>query len=78
MKKVIVDWFTEVDNKTFDVTKALAVVSLANANFLAAYSVVVLHNAFDIQVYGLGVAALFTGVGVALNMKKESNVKSDD
>lgn len=28
MHKIIKDWFTEVDNNTFDVTKALAVESV--------------------------------------------------
>lgn len=72
MHKIIKDWFTEVDNKTFDVTKALAVVSVISAIGMAWYSVIALNGEFSMQDYGIGIAALFAGVGVALGMKKDS------
>lgn len=72
MKKIFIDWFTEVDNKTFDITKALAVVSILVGISLAIFSVVVKGQLFNYQDYGLGTAALFAGVGVALGLKKES------
>lgn len=72
MKKIFIDWFTEVDNKTFDVTKTLAVVSILVGVSLAIFSVVVKGQLFNYQDYGLGTAALFAGVGVALGLKKES------
>ena len=74
MNKIIKDWFTEIDNQTFDVTKALAVISILTAIGLAIFSVVFKGQAFSYQDYGLGTAALFAGVGVALGMKKDSNV----
>ncbi len=73
IKKIIKDWFTEIDNKTFDVTKFLAVVSIMTGIFLAIFSVVYKNQAFDYQDYGLGTAALFAGVGIALGMKKDSS-----
>jgi len=73
MKKIIKDWFTEIDNNTFDVTKALAVVSILTAIGLAIFSVGYKGQVFNYQDYGLGTAALFAGVGVALGMKKDSN-----
>ncbi len=72
IKKVLNDWFTEVDNKTFDITKVLAVISIVAGIGLAVFSAVYKGQAFSYQDYGLGTAALFAGVGVALGMKKES------
>jgi hypothetical protein len=72
MKKVIKDWFTEVDNNTFDITKALAVVSILSGVSLAIFAVVLKGQVFNYQDYGMGTAALFAGVGVALGMKKDS------
>jgi hypothetical protein len=72
MKKVIKDWFTEKDNETFDITKALAVVSIISGVSLAIFAVVSKGQVFNYQDYGLGTAALFAGVGVALGMKKDS------
>jgi hypothetical protein len=77
IKKILKDWFTEVDNSTFDVTKALAVVSILTGLGLAITAVVLKNQMFDFQAFGIGVAALFAGVGMALGMKKdtkESNV----
>lgn len=77
IKKVLNDWFTEVDNKTFDVTKVLAVFSIATGIGLAIFSVVYKGQDFNYQDYGLGTAALFAGVGVALGLKKDTNAESD-
>jgi hypothetical protein len=73
IKKVLNDWFTEVDNKTFDITKVLAVFSIGTGIFLAIFSVVYKAQAFNYQDYGLGTAALFAGLGVALGLKKDSD-----
>lgn len=72
IKKVLNDWFTEVDNKTFDITKVLAVISIVAGIGLAIFSVVYKGQEFNYQDYGLGTAALFAGVGVALSVKKET------
>jgi hypothetical protein len=72
VKKVLNDWFTEIDNKTFDVTKVLAVISIVTAIGLAIFSVVYQGQPFDFQDYGLGTAALFAGVGIAFSVKKET------
>lgn len=78
LKKVIKDWFTEVDGDTFDVVRLLAVVSILTGIGLAIFSVVYKDLPFNYQDYGLGTAALFAGVGMALGMKKDSNVKLTD
>ena len=72
VKKVLNDWFTEVDNKTFDITKVLAVASIATGIGLAIFSVAYKGQVFNYQDYGLGTAALFAGVGVALGLKKDA------
>ena len=74
IKKVLNDWFTEVDNNTFDITKALAAVSIITGIGLAIFSVTYNGQDFNYQDYGLGTAALFAGVGMALGLKKDSNV----
>lgn len=74
MNKIIKDWLTESDNSTFDVIRALAVVSIITAIILSIISVVLHQDTFSFQDYGLGAAALFAGVGAALGMKKDSNV----
>jgi hypothetical protein len=72
IKKILKDWFTEVNNETFDITKALAVVSILSGVCLAIFSVILKGQVFNYQDYGMGTAALFAGVGVALGMKKDS------
>ena len=72
IKKILNDWFTEVDNRTFDITKVLAVLSILTGIGLAIFSVVFKGQLFNYQDYGLGTAALFAGVGIALGMKKET------
>lgn len=74
-KKLIKEWFTETDNETADVTKVLAALSIVTGIVLAVFSVVVLGKEFNYQDYGLGTAALFAGVGVALSAKKETPIK---
>lgn len=77
MKKVFNDWFTEMDNKTYDVTKVLAVVSIATGIGLSIFSVAYKGQAFNYQDYGLGTAALFAGVGVALGLKKDTSKEGE-
>ena len=75
MNKIIKDWFTEIDNQTFDVTKALAVVSILTAIGLIAYSIIYKGQVFSLQDYGIGMSTLFVGLGVALKLKKETGDK---
>jgi uncharacterized membrane protein YeiH len=72
IKKFLKQIFTEVDNSTFDLTKILAMISILSAVGLTIFSVVYHNQALDMQNYGLGISALFAGVGVALGMKKDS------
>ena len=76
MNKMIKEWFTETDNQTFDITKALAALSILSGIVLAIVSVVWKDAPLNMQDYGIGMGALFGGLGVALGMKKET--KSGD
>lgn len=78
LKKIINDWFTETDNKTFDVAKVLAVLAILTGIILAVFSVVYKGQEFSYQDYGLGTAALFAGVGIYMGMKKETDVQHDN
>jgi hypothetical protein len=73
MRKFLKDMFTEKDNKTFDVTKALAALTIVTGIALAIVSVVWKNAPLNMQDYGTGMGLLFAGLGVALGMKKETN-----
>lgn len=64
--------FTETDNRTHDVFKYLALMTVVIAHGLQVYVVVWKGQPFDMQQFGIGIGALFAGVGAALMMKPES------
>lgn len=72
MNKIVKEWLTESDNETFDVTKALAALSILAGIVLAVVSVVWKDAPLNMQDYGIGMGALFGGLGVALGLKKET------
>lgn len=72
IKKFLSHLFTEADNNTFDLTKILAFLSIVVGLSLSIVSVVINAQTFVFQDFGIGVGALFTGLGVALGFKKES------
>lgn len=74
IKKFLSHLFTEADNNTFDLTKILAFISIIVGLSMVVFSVVKNAQPFVFQDFGIGVGALFTGLGVALGFKKESNV----
>jgi len=69
--------FTEVDNKTFDLSKILAALSVVTSLILSVYSVVWRGDSFDVNSYGMGMAALFAGTAALLRFKKDSGEKYD-
>ena len=75
IKKFLNDMFTEVDNRTFDLSKVLAVIAVINGLALTVYEVVWKGTAFDMESYGLGIGLLFGGLAAVLTFKKESNDK---
>lgn len=64
--------FTEIDNQTFDMSKALAALSVLTALGLSIYSVVLKGEPFDMNQYGIGIAAVFAGTAALLKFKKDT------
>ena len=71
MREILKQLLTESDNVTHDIYRYLALVSILVGLGLMIYSVVWQGKEFDMQAFGVGVGALFTGVGIALGLKKE-------
>lgn len=63
---------TESDNVTHDLYRYLAIASICTGLGLQVYAIGWKGQAFDMQTFGIGVGALFAGVGVALGLKKET------
>lgn len=72
IRDVVRQLMTESDNVTHDLYRYLAVLSILVGLGLAVYSVGWKNQPFDMQTFGVGVGALFAGVGVALGLKKET------
>jgi len=62
---------TESDNRTHDIYRYLAMLSIVVGLGLNIYAVIK-GQPFDMQTFGIGTGALFAGVGVALGLKKET------
>lgn len=62
---------TESDNVTHDLYRYLAIASILTGLGLQIYAIGWKGQPFDMQTFGIGVGALFAGVGVALGLKKE-------
>lgn len=72
IKELLSNIFTEPDNATFCIVKIGAGLTVVYALAVAAYHHIYLKEAFVIQDFGLGMGAVFAGVGVALGLKKDS------
>ena len=71
MNKVLTDWFTEPDNKTWCPIKAMSALGVMVYLGCAIVHVVV-NKAFDYQSFGIGFGALMAGSGSSLLMKKDT------
>jgi len=69
MTEVLRQLMTENDNTTHDLYRYLALASVVIAILLSAYSVY-RTGVFDASSYGMGIGALFAGLGVQLGLKK--------
>ena len=70
--KLVKDIFTETDNNTFDFVRILASIAVIVGLYLQVYSIVIQQHVFDMNTFGIGVAALFAGLAAALGFKKET------
>lgn len=66
---------TGADNKTFDIARVLAALSVLVFLGLAIYAVVKLGQAWDPQAFGVGLGAVFAAIGVCLKLKEETEPK---
>lgn len=72
MKDAIRQLLTGKDNQTQDLARWLAVASFAVGLGLSIYDTVCRGHPFSLQEFGLGVGALFVGVGAAIKLKEGS------
>ncbi len=68
---VIKDWFTESDNQTWCLARALGAFSVLAFLAVQIYAIVN-GEQLKAQEFGLGLGAVWGGLGVALGMKKEA------
>lgn len=72
IRDVLREMMTESDNITHDLYRYLAVGSVFFAMGCQFYAIKQ-GQQFSMQDFGLGIGALFAGIGVALGLKKESD-----
>lgn len=72
IKELLDNIFTEPDNATFCIVKIGAGLTVIYALAAAFFHHFYLKEAFVIQDFGLGMGAVFAGVGIALGLKKDS------
>ena len=63
---------TGKDNVTHDVARVLAIISFLVGLGLTIYTVTWKGQTFDLVQFGLGIGAMMTGLGVALNLKAKT------
>lgn len=60
------------DNTTHDVARVLAIASFITGLGLSIYAVGWKAQPFDLQQFGIGVGAMFAGLGAALKLKENT------
>jgi hypothetical protein len=78
--KWLTDILTEVDNHTYDYIRVLALLGALAGLGLQVWVVVRMApppQSFDFQNFGIGLGAMFAGVGVAMKLKPDSTGESN-
>jgi hypothetical protein len=71
IKKALFELITEPDNKTVCPARLMAICAFLQFSAMSAWYMV--HTlTFDVQAEALGFAALLSGIGAALGLKKDS------
>lgn len=73
--KILTDILTGADNVTHDIGRWFAALGGSSGIGLSVYDVVANHAHFSPQEFGVGMAALATGVGAMLKLKAETEPK---
>ena len=69
--KFLKDWFTEPDNVTYCLVKAIAA-SGSVVFFVCSIIHVVNNKQFDFTSFGVGLGSIMTGAGAGMFMKKDT------
>jgi len=64
--------FTGKDNVTHDIGRWLTALTSMSGVFLQGWSVIVQHEHFSMQEFGVGVGALAAGLGAMLKLKADT------
>jgi hypothetical protein len=72
LRNLFHQWFTEPDNTTFCIMKALVVAISSSGIWLQIHDVVIKGHAFIFQDFCTGAGILFAGAGAALALKPNS------
>ena len=68
LRKMIMDWFTEADGKTFDVVRLLYVAGVLSYIIMAIWALAK-GQAWQPERYGYGFAATLVGGGAAIGIR---------
>lgn len=69
---ILTQVFTGKDNATHDIARWLGSLAVLVGVALEFYSVVWLQKPINLQEYGLGMGAVFTGFGAAIKLKENT------
>ena len=73
MNDFIKKLMSTADNQDPEIAHWLALIAVVAGIGLSVYDVVALKHAWNLQQYGIGMGALFAGVGAWLKLKENSN-----
>ena len=77
LKKLLLDSITEPDKKTFCPLRILAIAGIIQYLALSVH-LFYKSGTFDYQAYAIGFAAIISGAGVALGLKKDTPAAAQD
>jgi len=67
---------TQDQGEQQDLYRVLAVLSVGVAIGLTIYNVVILHQEWHVQDFGIGIGSLLAGVGVAIGLRRDGATQS--
>jgi hypothetical protein len=70
--KIFSDLFTEANNTVVDLKRVASAAGIMTFNYLSFHAVVINHEKFDYQAFGLGLAAVIAAIGGALALGKRA------
>lgn len=77
LRKVFSDLFTEANNTVVDLKRVASAAGITTFNYLSFHAVVINHEHFDFQAFGIGLAAVIGAIGGALALGKKAESDPD-